>query len=122
MASIGSIRGTISVRIGNTALPFEAVEFDVPLAATPGDIIEVDGQETVQLTVDVNRTLFRKQMAKTLIELADRIEGAFVAPGAVVLTCDVCGAQLVNQAPATLKHEADGAHRLDVLPPAAPTE
>lgn len=111
MAKLGPIIGTITVSIGKTALPVKAVEFEVPLSVTAQEVLTGDA---VQFGMDIDRTELRKQLAKVARSLADRIEASFLAPGAVLLTCTECDAQIVSQSLATLRHEADGAHSLGV--------
>ncbi|POH63625.1 MULTISPECIES: hypothetical protein [Cryobacterium] len=109
MAKLGSMTGTITVSMGNTALPGRAVEFTVPLRAIDSTTY---ADTTATMSVHVDRTELRAQVAKTLRTLADRIEDELLAPGAILLTCAECGSQLVTQSPAELRHEADGAHSL----------
>ena len=109
MAKLGSITGTISVGMGNTPLHGRAVEFTVPLRTIDSTTYE---DTTATVSVHVDRTALRAQVAKTLRTLADRIEDEFLTSGANLLTCAECGLQMVAPSPAELRHEADGAHSL----------
>jgi hypothetical protein len=111
MTQLGPITVTVSVSLGTTGLPVKPITFDVPLRT-----IE-DGKLTdtsVTYTVNLDRTELRDHLTKSVRTLADQVEGAFLTPGAVVLTCDQCDAQIVSQTLATLRHERDGAHSLGV--------
>lgn len=109
MLKFGSVTGHVTITLGNTPLPGPVVEFAVPLRAVDTTKL-TDAGESFDIYVD--RTEFRGQLMKTLRGLADRIEASFLTPDAHLLTCAECGLQMVAPSPATLRHEADGAHSL----------
>jgi hypothetical protein len=109
MAQLGPITVTVSVSLGTTELPVKPITFEVPLRTTE---LTPGGDGYAVTTID--RTELREHLTKSVRTLADQVEGAFVTPGAVLLTCDECDAQIVSEVLATLRHETDGAHSLGV--------
>jgi hypothetical protein len=109
MAELGPITVTVSVSLGTTKLPVQPIAFEVPLRTTE---LTPGGDGHAVTTIDLDRTGLREHLTKSVRTLADQIEGAFLAPGAVLLECDQCEAQIVSEVLATLRHEADGAHSI----------
>jgi len=109
MAQLGPLTVTVSISLGTTKLPIPPITFEVPLQAVE-DTKLTEG--AVTYIVDLDRTELREQLTKSVRTIADQVEGAFLTPGAVLLTCDVCDAQIVSEVLATLRHEASGAHSL----------
>jgi hypothetical protein len=109
MAQLSPITVTVSVSLGATALPVKPITFEVPLAA-----VEATSYADTAATylVDLDRTELRDQLTRSVRTLADQVEGAFLAPGAIVLTCSKCDSQIIAKSPAVLRHEADGAHSI----------
>jgi hypothetical protein len=109
MAELGPITVTISARLGDASLPIKPITFDVPLrTVTTTTLIETEA--TYDLIID--RGDLRDQMSKAVKSLADDIEAAFSEPGAVLLTCDVCGNEVASDTVSNLRHEKNGAHSL----------
>jgi hypothetical protein len=111
MAELGPVTVTVSVSLGTTKLPVQPITFEVPLRAIDDHKL-TDG--SANYTVNLDRTELREHLTKSVRTLADQVEGAFLAPGAVLLTCDECDAQIVSEVLATLRHETGGAHSLGV--------
>jgi hypothetical protein len=109
MAELGPIIVTVSATINGSALPIEPIVFSVPLRFVEAtQIADTDAA----FTVNLDRTDLRKELTKSVRLLGDAVEASFADPGTVVLTCDVCDAQVTTDTSSKLRHEKDGAHSL----------
>lgn len=106
MAKLEPITVTLSMVLGEANMPVDLVTFDLPLHTQSLS----STADTASFGINVNRTELRAQLARSTRLLADRVEASFLAPGAVLLTCEECGAELASQILASLRHEADGGH------------